>query len=97
MFASATKLGGVADSSEGCAAIQRELDTLERWIDKNFMKFSKGKCKVWHLGKDNSRHRYKLGSDLLESSYEDKSPGVLADKLTMSQWCAFWTRRPVVS
>lgn len=56
MFASATKLGGVADSSEGYATTQRELDKLERWTDKNLMKFSKEKCKVWHLGKDNSRH-----------------------------------------
>jgi len=37
------KLGGVADPSEGHAAIQRGLDRLEKWTDKDLMKFQ-----VWH-------------------------------------------------
>ena len=43
-----TKLGGVADTPEGCAAIQRDLDSLEKWADRNLEKFSKGKCQVLH-------------------------------------------------
>ena len=54
-FADDTNLGGVADAPEGCAAVQRDLNRLEKWADRNLMKFNK--CKVLHLGRDNSRHQ----------------------------------------
>ena len=39
-----TKLGGVVDTLAGCAAIQRDLDRLESWVQRNLTKFNKGKC-----------------------------------------------------
>lgn len=56
-----TKLGGYipliqpSDTSEGYAAIQRDLNRLQKQINQNFMKFEKGECKVPHLGKNNPR------------------------------------------
>lgn len=38
---------------EGRAAFQRNFGKLEEWASRNFMKFSKGKSKVSHLGKRN--------------------------------------------
>ena len=52
-FADDTKSGGVADTVEGCAAIQRDLDSLESWEQRNLMKFKKGKRRVLNLTRNN--------------------------------------------
>ena len=43
-FADDTKLGGVVDRPEGCAVIQRDLNRLEKWAERNLVAFSKWKC-----------------------------------------------------
>ncbi|GAB0190318.1 mitochondrial enolase superfamily member 1 [Grus japonensis] len=91
-FADDTKLGGVADTLESCAAIQRYLDRMEKWADRNVTEFNKGKCKVLHLGRNNPRHQYMLGATQLEISFAEKDLGFLVDKLTMSQQCALETK-----
>ncbi|KAJ7424128.1 RNA-directed DNA polymerase from mobile element jockey-like protein [Pitangus sulphuratus] len=37
------KLGGLADIPECCATLQEDLDRLERWTERNCLKFNKGK------------------------------------------------------
>jgi len=92
-FAGDTKLGGVVDTPEGCAAIPRDLDRLESWAERNLTKFSKNKCRVLYLGRNNSMHQYRLGVDLLECSSVERDPGVLVDNLTMSQQCALVVKK----
>lgn len=45
-FAGDIRLGGAAETPEGCAAIQRDLERLEKRAGRNCVKFSKGKCTV---------------------------------------------------
>lgn len=64
-----TEEGEVADKTEAFFAIQRDLERLEKWAEKNLMKF-KGKCRVLHPGRNNQRHQHILGATQLENSQE---------------------------
>ena len=88
-FAGDTKLRGMANTPEGCTAIQQNLDRLDSWAGRNLMKYNKDKCRGLHLGRNNPRYQYRLGTDLLESSIGERDLGVLMDsRMTMSQHCA---------
>ncbi|GAB0205861.1 mitochondrial enolase superfamily member 1 [Grus japonensis] len=76
-FTDDTKLWGVDGRPESCAAIQSDIDRLEKWIDRNVMWFNKRKPKELHLGSQKTSHQYMLGITQLESSFANKDLGVL--------------------
>ena len=86
-FADDTKLGGVADTPAGCAAIQRDLGPGEP--DEIQHEQVQGPAPGGH----NAMHQYRLGAELLEGSSVEKDLGVLVDKLTMRQHCALVAKK----
>lgn len=57
---------------EGGIAIQRDLDSLEKWAARNLTKFNKG---ILHLGRNSSIHQCMLMATQVQSSFEGKDLG----------------------
>ncbi|PKU43321.1 rna-directed dna polymerase from mobile element jockey-like [Limosa lapponica baueri] len=95
-FADYAKLGGVIDTPQDCAVIQKDLDKLEKWADRNLMQFNKGKCNVLQPGGNNPMHLYMLETTQLESSFAEKALRVLVDtKLYRSHQCSLVPKKAI--
>ena len=76
----------MADTLEGYATFQQELDRTESSAGRNLVRFNKSKCRVLHLEKNNHRHQYRLGDDLMKRTSVEKNLDVLlGNRLAMSQ------------
>ncbi|PKU44837.1 rna-directed dna polymerase from mobile element jockey-like [Limosa lapponica baueri] len=83
-----TKPGEVADMPGSCAALDRDLDRLEKRSNSK-LKFNKEKCRVLNLGRSNPMYQCMLGATQLESRLAEKALSVLVDpKLNISQLSA---------
>ncbi|KAJ7413616.1 rna-directed dna polymerase from mobile element jockey-like [Pitangus sulphuratus] len=85
-FSNDTKLCRAVNTLERWDAIQRDLDRFERLASASLMKFNKAKCKVLNLGQGNTRHKYRLSGEWIESSPEEKDLGVLVDNKLNMTW-----------
>ncbi|KAK4825778.1 hypothetical protein QYF61_002341 [Mycteria americana] len=73
---------------------EARYDRLEKWDDRNLMKFNKEECNILHLGKNNPMHQYMLGATQLESNLAEKDLGVLVDaRLNVSRQRAFAAKK----
>lgn len=79
----------VADSLEGHAAVQKDLERLCVWVDRNLMKSNSEKSEVFNLGRNNPIHQSVLGAAQLESSSAKKAQGDTVLKLDMSHQGSF--------
>ena len=68
-----SKLSGTVGTIEGRYAIQKDLDTLEKWAHEYLMMFNKAKYRVLHLGRGEGSLRYKY-------SPEEKDLRILMEK-----------------
>lgn len=71
------KLGGVSDTPDGSAAIQKDHNSLEKWTNRNVVKFNKKKYQVYPLGRNKPRHQYRLKVNQLQSRSEKNDLGIL--------------------
>ncbi|KAK4816213.1 hypothetical protein QYF61_013451 [Mycteria americana] len=77
--------GGVADLCPQNAfathlSLRKKLrhPKLEKWANRNIMKFSKGKYTVLHLRTHNPMHQYLMGAEQIRRSLAEKYPWGLA-------------------
>ena len=83
VFADDTKVYNSANSQEKVDNLQNAIDELYQWTQKWLLMFNKEKCKILHLGKNNSKHEYFVGLNndriALEETDLEKDLGIYID------------------
>jgi len=68
-------LEGAADTADGCAAIQKDPNRMEKRADKDLIKFNRWNCQVLHLGGSNPKHQDGLASNSWEVALQRRTSG----------------------
>ena len=85
-FADDTKIGGKVKTQDDRDSIQNDIHRINMWSDTWLMPFNVDKCKTLHLGKNNIKHTYSMGSENLKMATEEKDLGVvIGDDLKCSK------------
>ncbi len=78
-FADDTKLGKLIESNQDNILFQTCLDKLVDWADTWGMAFNISKCKVMHMGKNNTQYPYTMGGQLLKKTTSERDVGITVD------------------
>ena len=63
VFADDTKIYNSINDVNDTKCLQNTIDEMYSWTNKWLLKFNKEKCKVLHLGKNNSKYEYFIGNE----------------------------------
>jgi hypothetical protein len=83
LYADDTKLMGPASNDEERNVIQADLDNIVGWTDRALLRLNFEKCKVMHLGKNNSNYNYTIHDSVTNTTHsliktaEEKDLGVV--------------------
>ena len=83
----------MANKLEGCSAIQWDPDRLESWAEMDLMKFSKGKCRVLHLGRNNCMCEYRFRKGAAKELCREEPGHSGCNRLAMSWQCALVAKK----
>jgi len=79
-FADDRKLGRAVQTEEEVNILRRDLCNIFRWSCDWQMEFNTDKCTVIHMGKNNMAAEYKMGTNKLKVSIQERDLGVIIDK-----------------
>ncbi len=83
IFADDTKVYNSVNNPENVNHLQKAIDELHLWTQEWLLKFNKEKCKILHLGKNNDKNNYFVGTHnervLLEETCLEKDLGIYID------------------
>ena len=83
IFADDTKVYNSIKNPDNVKCLQNSIDEMFLWTQKWLLKFNKDKCKVLHLGKNNPKNKYFIGSENerveLEETDLEKDLGIFID------------------
>ena len=93
-FADDTKLGHRVSCAADVEVLQTALDKLCVWADRWGMAFNTAKCKVMHVGRENSKAAYTMQGQTLTVTEEERDIGVLVTSdLKPTRQCTEAARR----
>jgi len=79
IFADDTKLFSSVMTEDDHKQLQNDLNSLIKWSEDWQLGFNESKCKVIHLGHNNSKRQYQMNAISLSVSSEEKDLGIIID------------------
>lgn len=61
----------LSDTPDGCTAIHRDVDWMEKWAERNLMKFIKREFKVLYL-RNKPKHEYMLAVTVWKAALQKR-------------------------